>query len=306
MQNQMNISNKFWTRNDLKDTFVYAKMITKHYAKSFYYSAQFFPEDRKWAAYAVYYLCRYVDNLVDNVRDRSNEEILEELNTFTNEYRNAFKYGESLHPALASYIVVAKEYNIPEEYGYELIEGVKMDMTITRYNTFDDLYVFCYRVASIVGLMMSHVMGFEGGKETLLQAEKLGIAMQLTNILRDIKEDKDMGRIYIPQSELSQFNLSDDDIINEKFSPNFAAMMSFQIDRARSYYNESYSGIDKLSKESQFAIRTASVVYSKILDKIELQGMNPFLGRAYLSKMEKNKIMIKEFINSKFRKITTS
>lgn len=280
--------------------FLYSKSVIKYYAKSFYLSSQFLPKRKKFGAYAVYAFCRFADNIVDNPRNRSKKEIKKELDALKEELILSFRYGESEHPALSALSKVAVEFEMPIEYPLDLIEGVKMDLNINRYNSFDDLYLFCYRVASTVGLMMTYILGFKDN-ETLVYAEKLGIAMQLTNILRDISEDKDQGRIYLPLDELNKYGISEYNIINENFNENFQKLMKFNVERAEKYYEDSEPGIKQLDKDSQFAIYAASKIYSGILKKIELNDYNPFVGRAFVPKSQKFAILLNEIIKTKLQ-----
>lgn len=285
----------YWKKNNnILPEFLYAKSVIDYHAKSFSFASRFLPEDKKWATYAVYAFCRYTDNIIDNPRDRSEEELLEEIDELETELRLSEKYGESEHPAISAFVISSKEFNIPYKYAYDLIKGVKMDMYISSYETFDDLYVFCYRVASVVGLMMTYVLGFKG-EDTLEYAEKLGIAMQLTNILRDIQEDKNSGRIYLPKEDLDKFGVSEIDINTENFNDNFRELMIFQIERANKYYMEAEPGIKKLDKESRFAIYAASRIYSGILPKIKEVDYNPFYGRVFVPSYKKVLALISEY-----------
>lgn len=204
---------QFWNQPDSKAYFQFAKSLTAHHSKSFFAAASVLPKDRRWATYAVYAFCRHADNLVDIPRHRTNAELLHEVDTFRNELARAYRTGESEHPILKPFIIAAYEYGIPEHFAQDLLRGVEMDLEIKRYDTFEDLYVFCYRVAGVVGLMMTHVFGYRS-EEAFSYAEKMGIAMQLTNILRDVQEDKNMGRIYIPRAEMEKFGVQEHDIFH--------------------------------------------------------------------------------------------
>jgi 15-cis-phytoene synthase len=161
-----------------------------------------------------------------------------------------------------------------------------MDTHTKRYETFDELYVYCYRVASTVGLMSSEILGYSN-KKALEYAEAMGVGMQLTNILRDIKEDAAMGRIYLPQEDLRAFNISEEQIFANQTDENFVEMMRFQIERARNFYRNGEKGIALLEKDSRFTVLLASRVYSRILDQIEKQNYNIFIKRAHTSKSQK-------------------
>lgn len=278
--------------------FEYAKQLTAHHAKSFYLSARFLPSEKRWATYALYGFCRYADNLIDVPRDRSTNELLSELHYLQSELVTGYRTGESQHPIVHPFVLTAKKFKIPIEYPLDLIKGVEMDLQKTRYETFDDLYIFCYRVAGVVGLMMTHLLGYRE-KSAFIYAEKLGVAMQLTNILRDIKEDKDMGRIYLPQEDLNTFGVTERQLLNEQFDKNFHDMMNFQVNRATEYYMEANKGIPLLATDSQFAIYSASKIYGGILTKIISQNFNPFMGRVYVPGFRKFGILFSEILKTK-------
>lgn len=289
---------EFWLQKDNKSSFILALSIIKEYAKSFYFASRFLPLRKRWATFAVYGFCRYADNIVDNPRNRTHGELINELDSLREELSLSYKYGESEHPILRAYIVAAKEYNIPSNYAFDLVDGVQMDLEFKGYDSYDELYVFCYKVASVVGLMMTYILGFKDD-HTLKYAEMLGAGMQLTNILRDIKEDKDIGRIYLPKKELLKFGLSEDDIIRENFNSNFREFMKFQVDRAEKYYKDADIGIKQLDKDSQFAIYAASRIYGGILNKIKDNDYNPFTGRVFVPTSKKLKILSEEYFKRK-------
>ena len=285
--------------------FEYARKLTAHYSKSFYISAKMLPKERRWATYALYGFCRYADNLIDNPRHRSSQELIAEANYISEEIKIAYRSGESEHPIIKPFISVAKRYDIPMEYPLDLLKGVVMDLQVTRYKTFDDLYLFAYRVAGVVGLMMTYVLGHKN-KAAFEYAEKLGIAMQLTNILRDVKEDKNMGRIYLPQDEMARFGVSENDIFSENMTDRLHDLMKFQVDRAQQFYDQANPGIKLLIPESRFAIYSASKIYNGILHKIEHRDYNPFLGRVFVPQTKKIGILVREVLRSRFEAISES
>lgn len=280
---------------NIKLSLQYSKQVMREYAKSFYFANRLLPLKKRNASYAVYAFCRFADNLVDNPRNRTKDEINQEVINFRNEVELAFKYGESEHPALSAFIHFAKEFKIPKQYAIDLIDGVGMDIATDKYETFEELYVYCYKVASVVGLMMTYILGFKDEK-ALLYAEQMGVAMQLTNILRDIKEDKNNNRIYIPEEDLVKFNVTKEDIYKEVFNPNIQALVKYYVDTAESYYNNSYNGLPLLHKDARFSIQTAGKVYSEILNKIKQNNYNPFLGRVSVSQNQKIFLMFRCFL----------
>jgi len=246
-------------------------------SKSFYFATRFFPPDLAKAAHAVYWFCRTTDDMVDeNQGDIVEWEVA---------VRQALSAGHSARAVLDLFTRTVVEYRIPHEYPLELIEGVKMDARRERYRTFDDLRVFCYRVASTVGLMMMHVIGAAPGADSY--AVDLGIAMQLTNILRDIGDDLGMGRVYIPSEELDRFGYSESDLRGKLRNDAFISMMRFQCARARSYYAAAEPGIPLLDFRGRFAVRIAADVYAGILDRIESWDYDVFERRAVVAKPRK-------------------
>jgi phytoene synthase len=278
--------------------FKYARSLTAHYSKSFYLSTRLLPRRKQWATFALYGFCRHIDNLTDNPRARTEKEIVRELKFLESELKTAYRTGESENPIVGPYISVAKEFGIAKEYPLDLIKGVQMDTHKNRYETFDDLYLFAYRVAGVVGLMMTPLLGYKD-PDAMKYAENLGIAMQLTNILRDVKEDKDMDRIYIPLEEIRMFGLEEKHFFEEKMSENFKKLMKFQVDRAHHYYDAADKGIKMLDRNAQFAIYSASKIYRGILRKIELHNYNPFKGRVFVPQRKKLQILIGEAVRTR-------
>lgn len=290
----------YWNKSKYKSSFSLARNYTKYYSRSFFASASMLPRAKRWATFALYGFSRYVDNLIDLPRHRSNSELIREINALRDELRIAYRSGESEHPIIQPFILTAKKYNIPEEYPQQLLLGVEMDLQHKYYENFDDLYVFCYRVAGVVGLMMTHVLGFNN-KEALFYAEKLGIAMQLTNILRDVQEDKNMGRIYIPADEIEKFGLTFPDINSERWNTAMQNLMKFQVERAMKYYKEAQPGIPLLEKSSRFAVSSAARIYEGILLKIIERDYNPFEGRVIVSQREKISILFEEYLRTRLK-----
>lgn len=285
--------------NALKLSFDYNRDLLKIFSKSFYLSARLLPRDRLKAVFALYGFCRFADNLVDKPRERSKEEMTHEIYGLENELRIAYRTGESEHPVLCAFVHVARTYNIPLEYPLDLFKGLLMDVENRPYKNFDELYLFCYRVAGAVGLMMTHILGYSCD-EAFDHAAKLGVAMQLTNILRDIQEDKNNGRLYLPLDEMNRFAVSKDEIFREQCTTALRDLIRFSAKRAHRYYEEAAPGISMLTKECQFAIYSASRIYRTILNEIEKRDFNPFTGRVYVSQSQKMRIILSNYIKIKW------
>jgi len=291
----------------LEKAYKYCESVTKKHAKSFYFAAKFLPKHKQRPIYALYALCRSVDDEVDEAEVWSEREAIEAVErwkfklekVYKKELRNAEtstfevqnpkienQSNDNQDLVLFAWRDLLRKYKIPRHLPLELMRGVLQDTHIKRYETFDELYVYCYRVASTVGLMSSEIFGYQK-PETLDYAEALGIAMQLTNILRDIKEDALMGRIYLPLQDLRKFNLSEEQIFAGKINADFIEMIKFQIQRARHYYAESYKGIALLERDTRFTVLLALRIYSRILDQIERQNYDVFRKRAHTSFRQK-------------------
>lgn len=288
----------------LQSAYSHCRSITKKHAKTFYMATRFLPNHKQRSIFAIYGLCRYLDDLVDEAEDLiehheiSHLEIYERLDIFKNNLVNSYKGINQNDPILIAFSDTLKRYEISLELPLLLLEGVKMDLQKSRYNTFDELYDYSYKVASVVGLMTSEVFGYTN-KKALDYAVDLGIAMQLTNILRDVGEDLARDRIYLPADELEEFGIRRDSLLSKEKTPEFCEFMSFQIERARRYYIEADKGVLMLDQDSRLPVLLARENYSRILDKIEENNYNVFEERAYLNSAEKLSIIPKVMYNLK-------
>lgn len=283
--------------SEIETAYKYCESVTKTHAKSFYFAAKFLPKEKRRPIYALYALCRHVDDEIDEIAENVNEsEAIAAVEKWRSELENIYNPAEtaenlsndkSQNLVFAAWRDLLTKYNIPQNLPLELMKGVLMDTRIKRYETFDDLYVYCYRVASTVGLMSSEIFGYAGGQQTLDYAKALGIAMQLTNILRDVGEDAGMGRIYLPQEDLRVFGVTEEQIISRHIDENFIELMKFEIERARQYYQKAEKGVPFLAKDTRFAVLLALRLYAKILDEIERQNYDVFAARAHTTKTQK-------------------
>lgn len=258
--------------------------ITRHHARTFYFASACLPRPTRAHAYAVYGFCRWADNGVDDARDRS--EAAEKLELAREALDLAYSDGVG-PPGLLAFRRTVRERSIPKHLFESLLDGMEMDLDVTRYETFADLDRYCYRVAGVVGLMMTHVFGYRS-ERCLPNALALGTAMQLTNILRDVAEDLRMGRVYLPRDELARFGVGEDQLAEGRVDDAFRALMRFQIDRARRYYEEAEAGIPWLvGDSSRLTVRVMGRLYGGILGAIERQGFDVFRRRARVSTARK-------------------
>ena len=270
------------------------KAITKQYGTSYYVATRFLPKAQRLATYSLYAYFRIPDEYADNPNGTL-EETQKALDQWQSDWHKAYENKTSDDPVLMVASKTFHDYDIPFRFGDEFLAAMKQDLWKERYQTYQDLQGYMYGSASVVGLMMSYVIGFEKG--ALPYAEKLGEAMQMTNFLRDIKEDyQDRNRIYIPLEDLEQFGATEEQIRDNVCDEKFVSLMKFEIERTRQLYKDAEPGIDMLTKEGRFGVRMASRLYEAILDKIEQADYNVFDHRVYTKKREKLRILGKELI----------
>ena len=269
--------------SSLEESYSISRSITKERAKNFYYGIQLLPKQRRDSLCAAYAFFRIADDLSDDDSIVNKQERLQRWA----ELVEPDEGHQNEHPILPAFYDSLERYQIPQAYFRELLMGTTSDLSVSRYESFDDLYQYCYRVASTVGLVCLYVFGFDGSQEALEQAEAQGIAFQLTNILRDVAEDGERGRIYLPLEDLHRFDISEQDFLAGVPGPNIEAFLSFQIERAKGYYERSASLPQHVEAESRASLQAMSGIYGSLLGKIESMGARVFKERAKLSKMEK-------------------
>ncbi len=281
---------------ELRSAYEHCRNITRKYAKTFYLATRFLPHDKQRSIFAIYGLCRFLDNLVDEAEDLiadnsvKQQQVDQTLLEWKEKLRRTYAGDQSDNLILFAFSDVLRRHDISISLPIELIDGVAMDLTKNRYETFGELYDYSYKVASVVGLMISEVFGYED-ESTLQHAVDLGIAMQLTNILRDVGEDLLRDRIYLPAEDLRKFGVTEEDLFQHRLSESFRELMRFQIARARNYYTSADKGIPMLSQDSQVPVRLARHNYARILDQIEANDYQVFTSRAHLSLTQKMAIL---------------
>ncbi|MEI8032243.1 MAG: phytoene/squalene synthase family protein [Chlorobiaceae bacterium] len=269
----------------IDNAYHYCRQIASYHAKTFYLASLFLPKHQQKPIFAIYALLRTVDDLVDTAEDKltngliTKDEILKLLDEWKEKLRMCYEGRTGNDPIMIAWHDTLKSHKIPIELPLDLMDGVAMDIEFNTFETFEELYVYCYKVASVVGLMTSEIFGYSD-PQALQHAIELGIAMQLTNILRDIGEDVDRGRIYLPLEDLRRFGYSEKELMQKKINDNFKELMKFQIERARNYYRSSDKGIPMLERNSRFAVTISSVNYGNILHAIEKNGYDVFSRRA--------------------------
>jgi 15-cis-phytoene synthase len=268
-------------------------LITARHSKSFDLASRLLPEPKRQAIRALYAFCRTVDDIVDTSYAADRSARLEAWRLLCS--TDSRPEDELVAVAWADTLA---RYHIPRHYAVQLIDGVASDLSNRRYDTFDDLSTYCYGVASTVGLMSMHIVGFRS-RDAIPHAIKLGVALQMTNILRDVGEDYRNGRIYLPRDEMRSFGIRDGDLKAGVVTSQWRKFMRFELDRTRQLYAESQAGIPMLDPDGQLAIAAASDLYCGILDVIERNDYDVFTRRASLTGWEKLRRLPRLFMQTR-------
>jgi phytoene synthase len=264
------------------DAQAYCTAYTKQSGSNFYYSFLFLSKAKRQAMYTIYAFCKAVDSAVDEPPAGSNPK--DELRRWRREL-DAVYGGTPTLPITVSLAHHVKALSIPKVYFEELVKGVEMDLSNNRYATFDELSLYCYRVASVVGLICLHIFGTSSPRAQDY-AVSLGMAFQLTNILRDVGADASDNRVYLPLDDLRSCNYSEKALLQKTYSPEFKALMQQQAARAHQYYEKAQAAFTSLPPSERRALVVAEImrgIYSRILDKIERSGYQVFGPRISLS-----------------------
>jgi len=259
---------------------------------SFYYSFLFLPPERRQAIMALYAFCREVDDVVDECSDPTLARA--KLAWWRTEIAALFA-GKPDHPVTQALATAIKRFAITQELLQEIIDGMEMDLDMARYASFKDLNLYCYRVASVVGLLAAEIFGYQD-RHTLKYAHDLGLAFQLTNIIRDVGEDARRGRIYLPIDELQQFNVPAADLLEARYSDNFRALMEFQVQRAQSYYDKALAQLPAVDRKAQKAGLVMAAIYRTTLNEIVHDGYQVLDQRLSLTPVRKLWIATKTWL----------
>ena len=285
----------------LAASYHHCQQIARRTAKKFYYSFLALPRPRRLAMCALYAFLRHTDDLGDNPSPLAERRRAVAAWRKSLESALAGEFDDPLFPALADTV---QTYQIPHEYLFAVLDGIEMDLDERHYETFAELEEYCYRVASVVGLACIHIWGFRS-QEALEPARQCGIALQLTNILRDVKEDSDAGRVYLPAEDLQRFDYSPDDLRAGVFDDRCRSLIQFEIARAKEYYAGAEQLRQWLEPVGLPVFDTMVGIYRALLDEIERREGNVFAGRVSLSGWRKLRIAAGSWLRQpKFRKLT--
>jgi len=265
---------------------------TQQWAKTFYLGTLLLPQEKRKAIWAIYVWCRRTDEIMDSAEasTKSQDELSDNLDEWEENTKNIFK--GNIKSELDSVLLdTIEKYPQSIQPYLDMIDGQRMDLNKFRYKDFDELKLYCYRVAGTVGLMTQNVMGIDSAytsapwsamPDPSEAAIALGIANQLTNILRDVGEDRQRGRIYLPQADIEKFNYSEEELLKGKINMQWKALMNFQLKRAREWFQKSEEGIKWLSSDARWPVWTSLRLYRGILDSIERLDYDVFNNRAFV------------------------
>ena len=264
----------------LEQAYRYCAELTQEHSRTFYLASGLLAHEKRRAVRALYAFCRVSDDLVDRLEVPTPTRLDEWR-------RRAIDSEPSVSdPVALAWADTRQRFQIPRRYAEQLIDGVAQDLRHQHYDTFAELASYCYGVACTVGLMSMHIIGYSG-EDAIPYAVRLGVALQVTNILRDVGEDWRAGRIYLPQEELAAFDLGEDDLTRGQVTQSWREFLRFQIDRARQLYIEAMPGVALLDPDGRFAIQAAGELYQAILGDIEANDYDVFNRRASISRWDK-------------------
>jgi len=281
----------------LEEAYERCRLETEEWAKTFYLGTMLMPPEKRRAIWAIYVWCRRTDEIMDSPEAlaKPQDVLLSLLDQWELHTRSIFD-GHAVNWLDQVMVDTLTRFNQPLQPYLDMIEGMRMDLTYSRYSTFEELKLYCYRVAGTVGLMSERVMGVDPGytsapwstgADTSSAAVALGIANQLTNILRDVGEDRQRGRIYLPLEDLKKFNYTEDELFDGVVNESWKNLMSFQIERAREWFRRSEAGVRFLARDARWPVWTSLRLYRGILIRIEQNNYDVFNHRAYVPKYRK-------------------
>jgi len=275
---------------ELDESYAYCIRVARARAKNFYYSFLLLSAQQRKAMCAIYAFMRRCDDLSDEPgATRAG------LENWRGELEAALEGRFTGHPLWPAFHHTVRRFGIPHQYFREMIDGVVSDLDPRRFETFSHLYRYCYQVASVVGLTTIHIFGFDT-PSALPLAEKCGVAFQLTNILRDIREDCERGRIYLPCEDLERFGVTAQDLAAGNRTAGFLELMRFEAARARAYYRDSAPLLDLIHPRSRPSLAALIAIYSRLLDRIEQANYDVFARRVRLSAFEKSWILVRALL----------
>lgn len=281
----------------LAEGFAKCRAITRRYGTSFYFATQFFPRETRDAIYGIYAFARIPDEIVDDPSIENRATALQRLEEWRRQWLRAMSEGRSHDEVMNAIVQTFRKYDIPVAYGEAFLKSMFMDQEKSQYKDYAELEEYMYGSAGVIGLMVTRVVGFSS-ENAFEHAVKLGFAFQLTNFLRDIREDyEDLGRVYMPVDELRDYGLSPADISRRVYDERFVEFMRFQIARNRQVYKEAFPGISMLHWRGRLAVRISYVLYKAILGEVERANYNIYRQRVRTTFGQKLWLSLKALAN---------
>jgi phytoene synthase len=279
----------------VKESYRYCRKLAKDRAKNFYYAFRLLEKTKRDAMCAVYAFMRHCDDLSDNPESTDKSLIHQSVALWRMDLDNSLKGRLGDSPIWPAFCDTVQRYSIPHRFFHEMIDGVMSDIEPREIETFEELYRYCYQVASVVGMTIIHIFGFESVRALLL-AEKCGVGFQLTNILRDVREDADMGRVYIPREDLRRFGVNAEQLRLGMENDRFRSLMKFEASRAWACYEESEPLNELIEKKSRRSLWALREVYTRLLKRIENSNYSVLNRRISVSKFTKTMLMLRAFL----------
>ena len=279
----------------LRESYKECKRLNSLHGKTYYLATLLLPKSKRPHVHALYGFARYADEIVDDLTSTlTHQEKVDALQRWSEQLLQDISNGRSIDHVGRALVDTVQRFNIPIAYFEAFLHSMAMDLTVTQYETYDDLLEYVYGSAAVIGLQMVHVLGTAEGKtsEALVPAEKLGIAFQLANFIRDVGEDLERGRVYLPMAELRSYGVSRDMLERRALTPQIIEALKFQIGRVRDLQNEANLGINLLSPDSQACIRAASELYCGIVDEVEKIDYQVFTTRAKTSTWRRARVAL--------------
>lgn len=284
---------------ELQRGYEYCRDLTRRKAGNFYYSFVFLPKTKRKAIYALYAFCHLGDRITDEIQDEDTAGAVKDFSKLRKDIQGCIEGKPQSSPLFTALGDTIHRFKLPEEHFYQLLEGMESDLNFRVFDTFADLHRYCYNVASTVGLLCVEIFGYRDDS-VKIYAENLGIALQLTNIIRDIKEDYQRGRVYLPQEDLEIFKYGETDFSRERVDENFHQLMEFQYQRAIGFYESAEKSLPASERKSQIAAEIMKSIYRKLLEIIKLKQFQVFNQRISLNGFMKAAIALATYLDIKF------
>lgn len=285
-------------KHTLDECYEYCKKITRERGTNFYLGFSFLPKEKRNAIFASYAFCRYADDIVDEPGMKNPKKLLARWK----QDLDSCYAGKAAHPIMVALSDAVKKYSIPKEPFLGLVEGCDMDLSVKRYDSFEDLLKYCERVAVTMSTISLHVFGIKDEKAKEY-GKYLSLALQLTNIIRDIGEDAKKGRIYIPLEDLKKYGYSEEELLAGVLNPHFRKLMEFQVTRAKGYFEKANSVLSCIEEDSRFGALLMGAVYAKILERIEKNGYDVFSKKHALNLLDKGVLVGKMIVFPSYTKV---